>query len=336
MSQTGSGTIVPTEGEHQYIENRAAILAALPAAGWIFDGWDGDDVEDDDNPYTMVVMNDDKNIEAVFKEAVTLTIIATGGGSTTPPSGVITAYVKGTNATIKAAPITDYEFSSWSGDLVSTKDTETITMDADKVIGCTFRPVSAVASTVRKLYLGTDAKKAYWNVDNQWVFFATIRHSQMEELDQDSHQQYHNDKRGDERYYTKTELESTDDNESGADLVGATTIPGLSGVTVQELLEALKALVDTKGSGDGVEVPFTSASIWTIEHNLGRLALITVWEETAAANGFGTQAFGTSPFGGTDAVYTVADPEAAVVTQQGLTTAIVTWATTKTGKVVYI
>lgn len=208
MSQHGSGTIVPAEGEHQYMENKAAILAALPDNGWIFDGWDGDDVEDQDSPYTLVVMDSDKNIDAVFKEAVTLTIIATGGGSTTPPSGVITAYVKGTEVTIKAAPITDYEFTAWSGDLASTKDTEVITMDVNKVIVCTFRPVSEVASTIRKLFYATDSKKAYWNVDNQWVYFATIRHSLLEELSEDSHQQYHNDERGDARYYKKAEVDA--------------------------------------------------------------------------------------------------------------------------------
>lgn len=208
MAKEGNGTIVPDEGEHEYMEGKPAILAALPAAGWIFKEWDGDDVEDQDNPFTMVIMDDDKSITGVFKEAVTLTIIATGGGSTTPPSGVITQCIKGDTVTVKAVPITDYEFSEWTGDLVSTKDVDSILMDADKVVGCIFRPAAEEASIYSKLYYGIDTKKAYWNVDNQWIFFATVRHSLLEELLEDNHPQYHNDARGDARYYTKAQTEA--------------------------------------------------------------------------------------------------------------------------------
>ncbi len=44
------------------------------------------------------------------------------------------------------------------------------------------------------------------------------------------------------------DLQSTLDTDSGADNIGATGIAGLTGTTVQTLLEALKALVDTKSN----------------------------------------------------------------------------------------
>lgn len=208
MAKEGNGIVAPDVGEYPYLENRPAILAAMPDTGWIFDGWDGDDVEDQNAPLTMIIMDDDKSVTGVFKEAVTLTIIATGGGATTPPSGVITPYIKGTTATIKAAAIAGYEFTEWTGDLVGTKDVDTILMDSNKTIGCIFRPKADPASIYSKLYYGTDSKKAYWNVDNQWTFFATIRHSLLEELGDDSHLQYHTDIRGDARYYKKSEVDA--------------------------------------------------------------------------------------------------------------------------------
>ena len=197
MAKEGNGIVAPDVGEYPYLENRPAILAAMPGTGWIFDGWDGDDVEDQNAPLTMIIMDDDKSVTGVFKEAVTLTIIATGGGATTPPSGVITPYIKGTTATIKAAAITGYEFTEWTGDLVGTKDVDTILMDSNKTIGCIFRPKADPASIYSKLYYGTDSKKAYWNVDNQWTFFATIRHSLLEELGEDNHLQYLTNERHD-------------------------------------------------------------------------------------------------------------------------------------------
>lgn len=44
----------------------------------------------------------------------------------------------------------------------------------------------------------------------------------------------------DDRYFTETELGATTDSASGADKIGATAIAGLTGATVQALLEALK------------------------------------------------------------------------------------------------
>lgn len=55
----------------------------------------------------------------------------------------------------------------------------------------------------------------------------------------------------DDRYYTKTKLGATTDSVSGADLIGVTAIDGLSGDTVQMLLEALKILIDTKITSNG-------------------------------------------------------------------------------------
>ena len=44
--------------------------------------------------------------------------------------------------------------------------------------------------SIYRLYYATDTKKAYWNVDNIWTLFATLRHGLLDELDQDTHPHY--------------------------------------------------------------------------------------------------------------------------------------------------
>jgi hypothetical protein len=206
MAADGNGTIVPEAGTHHYIEGTAVNLVAMPAVGSRFKRWEGATVEDQNNRYTRITMNGDKSITAVFEEVVELTVVATGGGSTIPPSGKAIQYTKGEVVILKAVPNEGYEFKGWTGDLVDNKDVTQVTMDTDKLIGATFNEKQMVSKNNKKLYFATANEKAYWNVDGRWTFFATPRHSMMKELEQDNHPQYHNNERGDARYHTKDEL----------------------------------------------------------------------------------------------------------------------------------
>lgn len=296
----GSGTTVPETGSHEYIEGTVVILVAAPAAGSKFKTWQGDEVEDQDNRFTRVVMDNDKSIKAIFEETVELTIVATGGGSTIPPAGNVIQVAKGEVITLKAVPNDGFEFQGWTGDITDTSDTVQLTMDADKLVGATFSEQKTEATNNKKLYYATVNERAFWNIDGKWTFFASPRHSQLKELNQDNHPQYHNDARGDLRYYTKAEIDT---------MVG--------------------------GKPHATEVEFTNEAVWTVEHNLGRLPVMAIWEETESAIVFGSQPFGTSPFGGLAAIL-AENTKTPTITQQGLNTTIITWESAKTGKVVYI
>lgn len=300
VESEGNGSTVPPTGPHNYIEGTVVILVASPAPGCRFKKWEGDKVEDRYNPFTRITVDDDKAIKAVFEETVELTIVATGGGTTIPPSGNATQVTKGEVVTLKAAANEGYTFKGWTGSITDTADTVQLTMDADKLIGATFIEESEASVNKKKLYLATTNEKAYWNVDGKWTFFATPRHSLMKELDQDNHPQYHNDARGDGRYYTKAEVD---------EMVG--------------------------GKPLAAEVAFVNQAVWTVEHNLGRLPVMAIWEETASAIVFGSQPFGTSPFGGSAAIL-AENTKTPTITQQGLNTTVITWGSAKTGKVVYI
>ncbi|TCL74252.1 hypothetical protein EDC14_1004190 [Hydrogenispora ethanolica] len=61
----------------------------------------------------------------------------------------------------------------------------------------------------------------------------------------------------DERYFTETELGATTDGASGADMIGATAISGITGATVQAVLESLKTAIDQKTA----TIPMASATV---------------------------------------------------------------------------
>ena len=71
--------------------------------------------------------------------SLTITVVGTGDVDQNPGPEVSTdMYYSGTDVTLVAAPDLAYDFDAWSGDLVSSNDTETITMNADKAITATF------------------------------------------------------------------------------------------------------------------------------------------------------------------------------------------------------
>jgi len=81
---------------------------------------------------------------------------------------------------------------------------------------------------------------------------------------------------------------------------------------------------------------YVDQTVWTVVHNFGNLPLINIWEGAAEVTyGFGTQAFGSSPFGG--GTYSEGgeentdEPVIAIVDENSFT---VTWATAKSGTVV--
>ena len=68
----------------------------------------------------------------------TLTIQAGTGGTTSPAPGTYN-YSSGSQVQVTAIPSTNYEFVSWTGDISSTQNPVTVTMDGNKTIKANFR-----------------------------------------------------------------------------------------------------------------------------------------------------------------------------------------------------
>jgi len=198
LTPGAGGIIIPTAGEHAYIEGKVVLLVAAPETGYKFVRWDGDAVEDTDSMTTQITMDSDKTVEAVFFAQVTLTLVASGGGTTVPaPAGSI-IYKKDEVATIKAVANDGYELNAWGGDAsAETEDTIYITMDADKIVTVSFKQTTETTSTDKYLYFNNSKNKAYWYVNGKPVFFATAKHGNLNDLDKDQHEQYLNTTRHD-------------------------------------------------------------------------------------------------------------------------------------------
>ena len=73
ISSEGEGTTEPAAGEHQYDQDSMVDLMVTPDSnnGWYFDGWvgsDGNDVADADKADYKILMNEDKEIKAIFSD----------------------------------------------------------------------------------------------------------------------------------------------------------------------------------------------------------------------------------------------------------------------------
>jgi uncharacterized repeat protein (TIGR02543 family) len=136
-------------------ESTVLSLEAMAAAGWQFDGWSGDLVSS--NATESITMDADKNITATFSEIpipqFTLTVSVVGQGSVEVNGTAYAAPItvdEGTVLSLEALAAAGWQFDGWSGDLVSSNVTESITMDADKNITATFSeiPVDQFTLTV--------------------------------------------------------------------------------------------------------------------------------------------------------------------------------------------
>ena len=125
----GSGSI--DNGSGTYTSGTSVTVTANPESGWSFDRWGGD-VSSNDNPLTVTV-NSDMNISAYFVEdantSYTLSSsVAQGSGSIDNGSGT---YTSGTSVTVTANPESGWYFDHWGGDVNSTDNPLTLTMDSD-------------------------------------------------------------------------------------------------------------------------------------------------------------------------------------------------------------
>jgi uncharacterized repeat protein (TIGR02543 family) len=143
VSITGSGTTVPSAGEHFYAEGTVISINAAPSEGWRFSGWTGD-AADPNAQTTTVTMDDDKTIAANFIESTgsvvfhTLVIEADGQGIITPSAGVY-SYAHGTSVVVTATPDSGWQFDGWTGVAADPlRETAAVIIDRDMKITARF------------------------------------------------------------------------------------------------------------------------------------------------------------------------------------------------------
>lgn len=117
--------------------DHTVTLVAMPQAGYQFDGWSGDCSGIGTCNLIIGVNSGNKSVSANFSEAVTLTVVNSGGGVITSNDGVINcgdncvaeySSVLAQNITLSADPDEGYQFNGWSG-ACEGKDTCNISFD---------------------------------------------------------------------------------------------------------------------------------------------------------------------------------------------------------------
>ncbi len=133
------GSVHKDPEEDEYLEGTKVTLTAVPADGWEFEEWKGD--EEGTDEVLEVEMDEDKEITAVFvREEYSLKIEKEGEGEvekevlSTPAGG----HAYETVIELTAVPADGWEFEEWKGDEEGTDEVIEIKMDEDKEITAVF------------------------------------------------------------------------------------------------------------------------------------------------------------------------------------------------------
>jgi len=136
VTTAGNGEVVKNPDQPNYNYGTPVTLTAIADLGWHFVEWTGD-ISSSENP-VVVTMDSDKNISATFAiNTYDLNVTIIGNGAVTREPN-LPEYEFGAQVTLTATPVTGWTFTGWSGDVVSTDNPVSITMDSDKNITATF------------------------------------------------------------------------------------------------------------------------------------------------------------------------------------------------------
>ena len=136
----GQGETIPEKGIRTYQDGTEVVVEAIPDEYWGFSHWEGNVPEEkSEEEMIIITMDDDKEIEANFRELeeYELTINAEEGGTTDPEPDTYT-YYEGTEVTVEAIPDDDWFFDSWTGDVTGEDEEITFTIESDMEITATF------------------------------------------------------------------------------------------------------------------------------------------------------------------------------------------------------
>ena len=122
------------KGEGSYLPNKKVKVRAIPTSGWQFQSWSGN--LNTTNDSEILEMDGNKEITALFVRKYILTVkLEPLDGGTVKGEG---SYLAGEKVKVRAIPTSGWHFQSWSGNLNTTNDYETLAMDGDKEITALF------------------------------------------------------------------------------------------------------------------------------------------------------------------------------------------------------
>lgn len=125
--------------ENFYYNSTEVDITARSKERWRFNGWKGDVAEDEEGPKITIIMDEDKEITAVFEEIKTYELMVnTDGEGSVDIYPNQSEYEENTEVTLTAEPAYGWYFEKWTGDYHETEDNITIRMDDNKEIFAVF------------------------------------------------------------------------------------------------------------------------------------------------------------------------------------------------------
>ncbi len=136
----GSVTEDVIQNKSEHAVGTVVQLTSKPVDGWVFYEWIGD-IDGNDNPKTIEI-NKGIEVTSVFKSIdELLTTEISGEGTVTIQQESFEDNPSRRKVTLSPIPSQDYEFVEWSGDISSTDDIVSVTMDGVLNVTATFRHV---------------------------------------------------------------------------------------------------------------------------------------------------------------------------------------------------
>ncbi len=107
-TSTGGGSVNLNPPGGTYASTNVVTVTAIPDAGWLFLGWQGD--ASGNNPSVNIPMNGDKTCFAVFGTTLSTTVVGNGQVQLNPPAG---PYPYGTVVRLTGVPQAGSYFGAW-------------------------------------------------------------------------------------------------------------------------------------------------------------------------------------------------------------------------------
>src|SRR6266481_612707 len=143
IQTNGQGSVTRNPTNSAYPAGSVVTITAMPAAGWYFSAWTGDE-NSTVNPFN-VTMSSNKVITANFQPlpSYTLTTSTIGAGSISlsPPGG---SYLSNTVVSATATPARGWIFLNWTGDAGGSANPVNVTMNGNKAITAVFAQPAAI------------------------------------------------------------------------------------------------------------------------------------------------------------------------------------------------
>ena len=144
-SVSGEGTVTVEPQKAYYLPGESVSLTAVPAPGFGFIGWSGDNTSA--AAAITVTMNANASLTATFKRIVNLVVTPTGQGSVMVEPQV-TTYLEGAVVQLTATASAGWQFIEWTGALTGSQNPAALTLDTDKQVAAVFKQLFKVTTEV--------------------------------------------------------------------------------------------------------------------------------------------------------------------------------------------